>query len=155
MRKILIVATAAFGLAACQTDGLATKQTVGALGGAAAGGYAGSQFGKGTGNLVATGAGVLLGAFLGGELGKSLDRADQAAATQAASRAYAAPMGETIAWQNPQSGNSGTITPVREGRTQSGDYCREFQQTINVGGRMERANGRACQQPDGTWQIVA
>ncbi|WP_207478184.1 RT0821/Lpp0805 family surface protein [Arenibaculum pallidiluteum] len=154
MRKILIAATVTLALAGCQTNGYGTKQAVGTLGGAAAGGLAGAQFGKGTGNLVATGAGVLLGAFLGSELGQSLDRADQMAATQAASQAYAAPMGQTISWQNPQTGNSGTITPIREGQTQTGAYCREFQQTINVGGRMEQANGRACRQQDGSWQIV-
>jgi surface antigen len=154
MRKLIIAAVAALGRAACQTDGLGTKQTVGALGGAAAGGYLGSQFGGGTGNLLMTGAGTLLGAFVGSELGKSLARADQAAASRAAVQAYSAPIGQTISWSNPETGNSGAITPVREGRTQSGAYCREFQQTILVGGRSEQAVGQACQQADGSWQIV-
>ncbi|HEV7367898.1 RT0821/Lpp0805 family surface protein [Arenibaculum sp.] len=154
MRKLIIAGTAALGLAACQTGDLGTKQTVGALGGAAAGGLLGSQFGSGTGALIMTGAGTLLGAFVGSELGRSLDRADQAAAGRAAMQAYSAPVGQTISWSNPDSGNSGTVTPVREGRTQTGAYCREFQQTILVGGRSERAVGQACQQADGSWQIV-
>ena len=127
---------------------------MGTLGGAAAGGLAGAQFGKGTGQLAATAGGVLLGALLGGEVGKSLDRADQTYATRAADRAYTAPMGEQIRWENPESGNYGMVTPTREGRTPSGQYCREFNQTIYVGGRAEQATGRACQQPDGTWKIV-
>ncbi|WP_343038645.1 RT0821/Lpp0805 family surface protein [Skermanella pratensis] len=128
---------------------------MGTLGGAAAGGLAGAQFGKGKGQLAMTAGGVLLGALLGGEVGKSLDRADQTYATRAADRAYDAPVGETIRWENPESGNYGTVTPIREGRnTQTGQYCREFNQTIYVGGRAEQATGRACQQQDGTWQIV-
>ena len=33
--------------------------------------------------------------------------------------------------------------------------CREFQQTITVGGRTETAYGTACRQPDGDWKIVS
>jgi surface antigen len=160
MRKFVLSAllsVSLLGTAGCADSigGLGTKQTVGGLGGAAAGGYAGSQFGKGKGQLAATAGGVLLGALLGSEVGKSLDRADQSYATQAAEQAYQAPIGETIKWNSPQSGNSGTITPTRDGRTQTGQYCREFTQTIYVDGRTQQANGRACQQQDGTWQIVS
>lgn len=131
-----------------------TKQTVGALGGAAAGGLLGSQFGHGSGNLAMTGAGVLLGALLGSEVGKSLDNADRAAAAQAADQAYTAPMGQTIRWNNPNSGHYGTVTPTRDGYADNGDYCREFQQTIVVGGQSQQGYGRACRQPDGSWKIV-
>ena len=31
--------------------------------------------------------------------------------------------------------------------------CREFQQTIVIGGRLEQAYGTSCQQPDGSWRI--
>ena len=155
MMKVLIAGVAALVLAACTTDGLPIKQTAGALGGGVAGGVLGSQFGKGNGQLLATAGGTLIGAFLGSELGKSLDRADTLAATQAANQAYAAPLGQTIRWNSPESGHSGSITPVREGRTQASSYCREFQQTITVGGRQQQATGQACRQADGTWQIVS
>ena len=158
MRKLVLsifLSGSLLATAGC-ADGIGTKQGVGTLGGAAAGGLAGAQFGRGRGQLAITAGGVLLGALLGGEVGRSLDRADQAYATQAADRAYSAPVGETIRWQNPESGNYGTVTPIREGRnTQTGQYCREFNQTIYVGGRAEQATGRACQQQDGTWQIVS
>nr|WP_158045654.1 RT0821/Lpp0805 family surface protein [Skermanella pratensis] len=157
MRKLVLsifLSGSLLATAGC-ADGVGTKQGVGTLGGAAAGGLAGAQFGKGKGQLAMTAGGVLLGALLGGEVGKSLDRADQTYATRAADRAYDAPVGETIRWENPESGNYGTVTPIREGRnTQTGQYCREFNQTIYVGGRAEQATGRACQQQDGTWQIV-
>ena len=74
---------------------------------------------------------------------------------QAEQQAIAAPIGETIAWSNPDSGNSGTVTPVRDGtERESGAYCREFQQTVTVGGRSEEAYGQACRKEDGTWEIV-
>jgi surface antigen len=62
--------------------------------------------------------------------------------------------GQTTSWRNPDSGNSGTYTPTATYRSQGGQDCREFEQTITVSGRTERAMGRACRQPDGTWQIV-
>ena len=69
-------------------------------------------------------------------------------------RAQTAPVGQTITWNNPNSGNSGSVTPVREGKAASGEYCREFQQTVTIGGKSENAYGTACRQPDGSWKIV-
>ncbi len=34
-------------------------------------------------------------------------------------------------------------------------YCREYQTTSRVGGRLQPSYGTACYQPDGSWQIVA
>lgn len=155
LRKSLL-ATLALSvlLAGCQADSMGTKEGVGTLGGAAVGGLLGSQVGKGSGKLAATAAGVVLGGWLGNEIGASLDKADRAEMNRAESRAYAAPIGQQITWNNPQSGNAGTITPVRDGYANNGAYCREFQQTITVGGQQQQAFGRACQQPDGSWKIV-
>jgi hypothetical protein len=33
--------------------------------------------------------------------------------------------------------------------------CREFQDTVTVGGTQQRAYGTTCQQADGSWHIVA
>lgn len=141
-------------LPACQAQTMGSKEGIGTLGGAAVGGLLGSNIGKGSGRLAATAAGVVLGGFLGNEIGASLDKADRAALGSAETRAYTAPVGQQITWNNPQSGNSGTITPVRDGYANNGAYCREFQQTITVGGQKQQGYGRACQQPDGSWQIV-
>ena len=120
----------------------------------AAGGLLGSQIGGGTGKLVATGGGVLLGALLGGEIGKSFDRADQLAADEALQKAASASTGQTIRWDNPKTGNRGTITPRTLPRRSSAGYCRQYEQTIYVGGRAETATGRACQQRNGTWKLA-
>ena len=152
--KYIIPAFVAVALAACSNQGNGEKEIGGTLIGAGLGGLAGSQIGGGTGRLVGTGAGVLLGGFLGNQVGKSLDRADRTQMERAQQSAYAAPVGQQITWNNPDSGHSGTITPTREGRDASGSYCREFQQTINVGGQPQQGYGTACRQPDGTWKIV-
>lgn len=158
MKKFIVipVVMAAFALSGCQTlQNNGTKQTVGGLTGAVAGGLLGSQVGGGSGRLWATGAGVLLGALVGSEIGSSLDKADVAYAQRAQHQAYAAPVGETVSWRNPDSGNYGTYTPTREGTSSSGRYCREYNQTIYVGGRQESAYGTACRNQDGTWEIVS
>jgi surface antigen len=157
MKKIALMFVLALGLSVSgctTTDDWGTKQTLGTGGGAVLGGLAGSQMGKGTGRLWATGAGVLLGALAGGEIGHSLDEADRAAVERAQTQAYTAPVGEPISWNNPDSGHSGTIVAVRDGTSSSGRYCREYQQTIVVGGQKQSGYGTACRQPDGSWEVV-
>lgn len=158
MKKSIIslLLVSALTLGACESmNGMGTKQTIGTGSGAILGGLAGSQIGGGSGRLWATGAGVLLGALVGSEIGKSLDNADRAYMQQANQRALSSPMGQQISWNNPDSGNYGYVTPVNDGRDAGGNYCREYTQTIYVGGRQETGTGTACQQPDGTWRIVS
>ncbi len=140
-------------LVACEAG--REKEQLGALVGAGAGALAGSQIGGGRGQLAAIAVGTLLGAWAGSQIGRQLDERDRLLASQAVQQAHAAPVGETIAWNNPDSGHSGTVTTVRDGtQAATGAYCREYQQTITVGGRTEEAYGTACRQPDGTWKVV-
>lgn len=155
LKKFAAVLVAVAMLGACEQTGMGQKEGLGTLGGAGVGALAGSQIGSGKGQLAAVAIGALLGAFAGRSIGQSLDRADQAAISRAGDRAQTAPIGQTIAWDNPDTGHHGTITPTREGRhTQTGEYCREFRQTVSVGGKTEEAYGTACRQPDGSWKIV-
>jgi surface antigen len=135
------------------TSGWGTKQTIGTAGGAVLGGLAGSAMGGGKGRLWTTGAGALLGAFAGSSIGQSLDRADMQYHQQAVERAYSAPLNQPITWDNPQSGHSGSVTPVREGRTSNGNVCREYQTKVTVDGKSQTAVGTACQESNGTWTI--
>lgn len=152
--KVITAVVLALALAACESTG-GTKQTGGTLLGGVGGAVAGAQFGRGSGQVAAVAVGTLLGALLGSEVGRSLDKADIAYADRANQQAQAAPIGQTIYWSNPQSGNSGTVTPIREGTEAStGAYCREFQQAVTIGSKMEQAYGTACRQPDGTWKVV-
>ncbi|MCR6632368.1 MAG: RT0821/Lpp0805 family surface protein [Magnetospirillum sp.] len=161
MRKVVIACTLALSLAACAQQsgggggfGL-NKQTGGAVLGGVGGAVAGAQFGKGTGNIAMTAVGTLLGAFIGSEVGQSLDRADQTYANQAGQQAFEnARTGEAIAWNNPDSGHAGTITPTRTYEQAPGQYCREYQQTVTVGGKKQDSFGTACRQPDGSWRVM-
>lgn len=149
---LTLAVLAAFSLGACETLG-GQKQTIGTAGGAVAGGLLGAQVGSGSGRLVAVGVGTLLGALVGSEVGRSLDKADMLYAQRANQQAHTAPLGQSITWNNPESGNHGAVTPTRDGYADNGEYCREYQQTIYVGGQQETGYGVACRQPDGTWKI--
>jgi surface antigen len=150
--KLAAVLVAFSLVTAC--EGAGGKETAGTLLGGAGGALLGAQVGSGSGQVLAAVAGGLAGAFLGNQIGKSLDKADQVYAEQATQQAQTAPIGETITWNNPESGNSGTYTPVRDGYDNTGAYCREYQTTVTVGGKVEEAYGTACQQPDGSWKVV-
>jgi surface antigen len=142
-------------LASC-AEGAGEKQSLGTLIGAAGGGLAGAQIGKGKGQLAATAAGALLGAMIGGEIGRSLDQADRMYMAQTRQRALnSVPTGQSSKWVNPDSGHSGTVTPQPAFEPSLGRYCREFQETVTIGGQQETAYGTACRQPDGTWKIVS
>lgn len=139
-------------LAACIGPGMPGPKTqVGAATGAAAGGLIGAALGGEAEGIL---AGVLLGGLAGGAIGNALDNADREYAMRNSWYALErTPAGTTSVWRNPDSGHSGSVTPLRTWETDAG-YCREFEQTIRVGGRSERGYGTACREPDGSWRIV-
>jgi len=61
----------------------------------------------------------------------------------------AGPPPEPIDWNELDPG----VTVVSEGYLDSGEFCREFQKEIEVGGRIERGWGIACLMEDGSWRI--
>ena len=156
MKRILSVFTGGVmlvSLAACDSEA-GKKQQVGTLLGAVGGALAGSAVGDGKGQMAAITVGTLLGAGLGQEVGRSLDRADQMAMQQTMYKSLEnSPSGQSSEWRNPDSGNYGTYTPQPAYKTASNQTCREFQQTITVGGKQQSGYGTACRQPDGSWQI--
>jgi surface antigen len=129
------------------------KTLIGGLGAATAGGLIGAAFHAGPAGVI---GGALLGGLVGAAVGDRMDAADKRDQAQAAQKAFeTAPSGKSVAWRNPDSGHNGTVTPVRTYQTASGQYCREYQQTISVGGEMHQAYGKACRQPDGSWKITS
>ena len=130
------------------------REAIGAILGGIAGGVIGSRVGRGRGRTVAIIGGSILGVLIGGSIGRQLDERDRhlmARSTQ--DTLEAGPTGTRSEWVNPDSGHRGTVQPVRTYRAESGQYCREFQQTVTIGGRTERAYGNACRQPDGSWRV--
>ena len=154
--KYVLVAVLGLSVAGCANNSeYGTKETVGTVLGGVGGAVAGAQFGSGSGQLVATAAGALIGAFIGNQAGKSLDRADKAYAYRAEQDALErTPSGSEVTWSNPDSGNHGTIKPVQTYQNSQGRYCREYTHTVFVGGEPQEAYGRACRQPDGSWEVV-
>lgn len=155
LRTIALIVIIALGLSGCAETGETVrnnpKTTMGGMLGAAGGGLIAAAAGGGAAGII---GGVLIGGLVGGAVGNALDQKDKEMAQQAAQRAFEnSRSGESSAWQNPDSGNSGSITPTRTYQAPSGQYCREYQQDIIVGGKTEKSYGTACRQADGSWRI--
>ena len=150
MECVAIVMLVVITATGCATIEDSPKTSIGAFGGAAFGGLIAAA--AGGGGAAIAGA-VIGGALLGGFAGNMLDQRDKRMAAEAQQRALeTAPTGKPVAWTNPDTGHQGTATPVRT--YQSGDtYCREFQNTVTIDGKQEKAYGTACRQPDGSWKV--
>jgi len=155
MKRLLIIfSVMALILAGCVHQP-GQREQMGTLLGAGTGALLGSQVGAGKGRLVAVAIGTLAGALIGQDVGRTLDAADKMAMEQNAQYALEnAPTNATTPWRNPDSGNSGIITPIETYKAKSGEYCREYQQTVWVSGEEQKAYGTACRQPDGSWKIT-
>ena len=144
---ILMLVVAATGCATLQDN---PKASIGAFGGAAFGGLIAAA--AGGGGAAIAGA-VIGGALLGAFAGNALDQRDKRLAAETQQRALeSAPTGKPVAWTNPDTGHSGTVTPTRTYQS-GGGYCREFQNNVTIGGKDEKAYGTACRQPDGSWKV--
>ena len=150
---VILVVLAVLTLGGCNAT-MGQKEGLGTIVGAAAGGLLGNQIGGGRGKTAATVAGIFIGGMLGRDVGASLDKLDRQMLNQTSYTALEKiPSGVSTGWNNPNTGNSGTITPLRTYQSDTG-YCREFQTTVNVGGQVQNAYGTARRQPDGSWKIV-
>ncbi|MDG1437696.1 MAG: RT0821/Lpp0805 family surface protein [Emcibacteraceae bacterium] len=165
MKKVTAIVLCVFTLSSCQegqNEGMGTF--LGMLGGAVIGsaiaGDGGGHHGRygrrgGGGNGGAIIVGAIAGAVIGNSIGKRLDEADRAKMYQAQHVAFENyPSGQQSNWYNPDTGNSGSYTPRPAQQERNGQYCREYQQTVTIGGNLEEAYGKACRQPDGNWKIV-
>ena len=120
------------------------------VGGGVSGAILGSRVGNGSGRTVATAAGTLIGALAGLGIGESLDRACLRQALEQA------PDGGTVTWNDGRVGaRPWQTTPTATWEAEDGRYCREFTSTATVGGQTQQIYGRACRQPDGSWEVVS
>jgi len=159
-----MVAIAALVLSGC-SQYAGEKETAGTLFGAATGAILGAAIGsktkchgyhcrsKTSGNAIVIGA--LAGGILGNAVGRSMDERDRRAYLRTYNDALEYNRsGQPSYWHNPDSGNYGSVVPSQAYERRPGEYCREYQQTITVGGRREEGYGTACRRPDGSWEIV-
>jgi len=155
-KTIISAGVVAVLMSGCVTDNMGPKTLMGSVAGAGIGGLLGSKMGGGSGQMAAVAAGTLAGALIGRNIGESLDRADRIYAGRAVAQAERAPIGQTISWNNPDSGHSGSVTPTRDGvDNHSGQYCREYLTEVYIDGKLEDAYGTSCRKSDGSWQIVS
>ena len=131
------------------------NEASGTLLGGATGAAVGSMFGGGTGTIVGAAVGGIIGSSIGGNWGRQLD----AVARQQHGRAFdrALSTGNTISWDtvhHPSAErSSGRVEVLRSGRDGYNRLCREYQQTITVGGNTTTGYGTACRNRDGGWMI--
>ncbi len=154
--KLIVILSALSILSACAENQNNQKQTIGTILGAGLGALVGSQAGKGKGKLVAVAIGTLGGAFAGSQLGKALDDIDRLKANEAQQSALENNKdGVGSTWKNPNTGNSGRVTPTRTASNEkSGEDCREYEHEIVVDGKKEMVKGTACRRPDGSWRVI-
>ncbi len=149
---LLLVVVMVMGCATAQEGAKSNpKAVLGAVIGAGAGGLIAAAAGGNAGTIVAAAA---AGGVIGGAIGHHLDKKDKQLAAQAANQAFeTSRSGQPSAWNNPDSGNSGSVTPTKTYQLANGQYCREYRQDVTIGGEQHQAYGTACRQPDGTWQV--
>lgn len=149
---VLLVALSATGCAtAGETFRENPKAVLGSLGGAALGAGIAAIAGGGAGAIIAAGAG---GALLGGIVGNKLDDRDKQKAADAAHQAFeSGRTGQSTEWTNPDTGNSGSVTPTKTYQLANGQYCRRYTQDITIGGEQHQTHGTACRDANGQWQI--
>lgn len=96
------------------------------------------------------------GALLQGPFVTFLERGDIDRAFKTASHTLETqPSGQTRIWRNPQNGHWGTMTPTRTYLNAEGRYCREYRQTVTIGGQEHQAGGTACRSDAGVWRVVS
>jgi hypothetical protein len=82
-----------------------------------------------------------------------LDEGQQRTLEDAQIQATEVPVGTRLDWDDR--GARGSVQVLSDGRDEAGRYCRDFEQTVTVAGRTERAGGTACQGSDGVWEVIA
>lgn len=151
-KSLIVAVMSVLLLASCQSTGSDNE---------AAGTVIGGLVGLGLGALAgrdARPATMMMGAIVGGAagnaIGRKLDEADRIKRDQLRQQSLEQGRNyDTAGWYNPDSGNSGYVTPQNSYQANNGQYCREFIETVVINGEEQKAYGTACRQPDGSWQI--
>ena len=152
---ILITIIITLFLSGCTTNGKVDKQATGSGLGALTGALLAYGLSRGHSDKeIAVVVGTFLGAVAGDAIGKKLTEADKVIAGRSLNESLEyAKTDEPTTWNNPDTGHSGSTIPTRTVIVESGQPCREFTSTVNIGGKPEEAYGYACRQADGSWEI--
>lgn len=110
-------------------------------------------------SAAAAGQQALLAAMQGGLIGRvtidELSERNRSTGLQAEYRALEyTPPGESVIWDDQQSGATGTVIASQPYRVGSQD-CRQLEHTVTRGRSQQSERGTACRNPDGSWTIVS
>src|SRR3990167_9012476 len=83
--------------------------------------------------------GALLGGIVGDQIGQHMDAVDRANMQNAVANV---PVGQEAQWTDTKTSTTYTVRPVRNYHAQ-GRYCREYQTTVTVNGKIQKAYGKA------------
>jgi surface antigen len=102
------------------------------------------------GGTAASRISAMNGGLVGGTIGAGLNAGEKRSALEAEYKAleYTA-SGQKVAWQGV-SGHSGEVVAAQPYRVGSQD-CRQYTQTVVIGGASTTARGTACRNSDGSW----
>ena len=72
------------------------------------------------------------------------------------SSAQAMARSEVQVSKTPRSRHTVTVAPVSNGAAvgSNGVYCREYAQSVTIGGKRQPSYGTVCRQPDGSWKFA-
>lgn len=144
VRTLACALAAAFVLlAATGCEGMQKRDWGTAVGGVL-GGLAGYKIGGSSAGGAAVGA--LLGAVAGRLIGQYMDDADR---RKLAETIDETPRGQTVRWQNDETGREFAVTPTSDLYARDDKECRTFSQAVYVDGRREVMEGVACRTPGG------
>lgn len=140
MRIQIALVAAAVALSGCSTVGLGGGRT-GSSGSGAATGPAAPE------TIIA----AMDGGLIGGSIGSGLSESDRRIALQAEYRALEySPAGKAVDWQGSGGAPKGSVAAAQPYRVGSQD-CRQYTQTVTIGGQNRAARGTACRNSDGSW----
>ncbi len=126
--------------------------------GVAIGAIIGGLFGNAVGGRNsggATVAGVVAGGALGAALTHKLDCNDRSYVYRTQMEGFnAGRAGATYEWRNPENNHRGNFKVIDYYKDEDNFRYSVYSQEVFIDGRPEEVNGRACQQPNGTWVII-
>lgn len=96
-------------------------------------------------------AGGVGSAMVGNAIGRTMDAIDHHCVGRVLEYA---PDRRGIVWRNADSGLDYTVMAIRTYVGAAGAYCRDYQATAMIEGRLQAHQVSACRQPDGSWRTV-
>jgi surface antigen len=137
--------------------GKCNREVVGAVMGGVIGGVIGNKVSHrsdrtSSDRTIGTIAGSLIGVVVGKEIGRNMDNADAQCTNQALERA---PNGQSVTWDNPETGHRYSVIPYETYRQDDGRYCRKYRAAINASSNTTKYYAdTACRSDDGVWETL-